>query len=253
VGPLTARVEDAALALAALAGPDPLDQTTADVPVGDYVAAARRGRREGARGLRVGLLAAWVQDRVDPGVQAAVAAAGEALAGAGAEVAEAELPDPGPMSLVNRLITICEAAAYHAPLLERYADLYLPDVRSRLELGQFVLARDYLLAQRLRTEMARRVNALLERFDLLLTPTIPIGAPRIGQATVTWPSGSEPAPESMIRFTAPFNLSGHPVCAVPVGRSSEGMPASIQLVGRHFAEETVLQAAAALEQAVSPA
>jgi aspartyl-tRNA(Asn)/glutamyl-tRNA(Gln) amidotransferase subunit A len=253
VGPLTARVEDAALAVAALAGPDPLDQTTADVPIGDYVAAARRGRREGARGLRVGLLADWVQDRVDPGIQAAVRTAADALGAAGAEIAEAELPDPGPMALVNRLISMCEGAAYHAPLLERHADLYAADVRTRFELGQFVLARDYLLAQRLRTEMARRVNALMERFDLLLLPTLPIGAPRIGQATVNWSSGSEPAPESMIRFTAPFNLSGHPVCSIPVGRSSEGMPASVQLVGRHFAEETVLQAAAALEQAVSPA
>jgi aspartyl-tRNA(Asn)/glutamyl-tRNA(Gln) amidotransferase subunit A len=186
---------------------------------------------------------------VDPRIQDAVWAAAAALANAGANVSEVELLETGPLALANRLIALAESSAYHAPLLAEYGQHYAPDVRARLELGQFLLARDYLLAQRLRAEFARRVNRLLCEVDVLLAPGMAIGAPRYGQTSVTWPSGPEPAAETIVRLPSAFNLSGHPVVAAPFGRASDGMPAGVQLVGRLFDEQTVLQAAAALERA----
>lgn len=248
-GPLSATVEDSARILAIIAGYDPEDPSTVPVPVDDYVAAAQQGAREGVKGLRIGVLADWIDDRVDPGVAQALQDAVAALRQAGAQVADVTLLPVNHMTLVNRLIILGEAGAVHAGLLDKHAGDYNEDVRARLELGQFILARDYLLGQRLRTELTRRTNRALQQVDVLLSPTLPIGAPWVGQQVVSWPSGDEALPDTMIRMTAPFNVTGHPVASVPFGRASNGMPAAVQIVGRAFDEATVLRVSAALERA----
>ncbi|HEX6989848.1 MAG TPA: amidase family protein, partial [Bacillota bacterium] len=253
VGPLARTAADAALALRVMAGPDPDDPTTVGVPVQDYPTIVRRMLDAGLRGLRVGVLEHWAAGRVDEGVRAALRRAVDLLVSAGAEVDAVSFVPPGTVIVVNRVIALAEAGAYHAPLLARRREGYLPDVRARMELGQFILARDYLLAQRLRTALTRRLNALFENYDLLITPTLPVGAPAIGQGTVTWPDGDEAVPDALIRLTAPFNTTGHPAAALPLGRSSDGMPASVQLVGRPFEEGTVLGAAAVLEALMAQA
>lgn len=246
-GPLTRTVADAALALAVLAGPDPLDPTALPLPGQDYVAAAQPGS---LRGLRLGVPANWMAERVDEGVRRCFAAAVQALRDLGAEVEECTLPPSDVMMVVNRLITLGEAGAYHADLLAARGEAYGPDVRARLELGQFLLARDYLLGQRLRGELTRQMWAVMARYDALLTPTMPIPAAQIGQGIWTYADGSrETVPEAYIRTTAPFSVSGQPGLSVPCGFTPGGLPVGLQIVGRAYDEATVLRIGAAYAHA----
>ena len=248
-GPLARSVADVALALSVLAGADPLDPTAAAMPVDDYVAAVERAQ-DGLRGLRLGVPVTWLEHRVDPEVRAAFDRAVETLRDLGATVEEATLPPADVMTFVNRIITLGEAGAYHADLLAHHAHDYAPDVRARLELAQFILARDYLTGQRLRTELSQTMAAVMTAFDALLTPTMPIPAPRIGQNLWTYPDGSsEAVQEAMIRYTAPFSVSGQPALSVPCGFTAAGLPIGLQIVGRPFEEATVLRIGAAFEAA----
>lgn len=247
-GPLTRSVADAALTLQVLAGPDPLDHTAAHAPIPDYLAAAEAGRA-GLQGLRIGVAANWLANRVEPAVRDAVLTALRTIEGLGARVVEVELPPADTMMLVNRLIALAEAGAYHAAYLVSQADEYGEDVRARMELGQMLLARDYLLGQRLRGELARSVNSLFRQVDLIASPTLPIVAPVIGQTNLEWPGGTETVAEALIRLTAPFNVTGHPAITLPCGLTPAGLPVGLQLAGRAFDEETVIRAAAAYEAA----
>jgi len=255
-GPLAVTVADAARVLEVIAGPDPLDPAAVSAPATGRRAAAREGAERGLEGIRVGVLGRWARDRVHPEVAAAFQRAVEVLAELGARVEEVEedaFPAPGVLALVNRVLALAEGGAYHAATLARRAQDYSREVRVRFELGQFLLARDYLLAQRLRTELARRAGALMERFDVLVAPTLPIPAPRLGQAA--WqPEGAEPepVPEAMIRLTAPFNVTGQPALSVPVGVGASGLPLAMQIVGRPFDEATVVRVGAAYERARGP-
>jgi len=246
-GPLARSVADAALALNVLAGPDPMDPTAASAPLDDYMAAVRRAQ-DGLRGLRLGVPTGWLEHGVDPEVRAAFDRALDTFRDLGAAVEEVVLPPADVMTFVNRIITLGEAGAYHADLLARYGDDYAPDVRARLELAQFILARDYLTGQRLRTELSQAMAAVMTEFDALLTPTMPIPAPRIGQNRWTYPDGSsEPVQEAMIRYTAPFSVSGQPALSVPCGFTTAGLPIGLQIVGRPFEEATILRIGAAFE------
>lgn len=247
LGPLSRTASDAALLLAAIAGADPLDPTALPVPVPDY-AADLQGEPD-LRGLRLGVPAAWLAERVDPDVHARFGEAVRVLEGLGAEVVEVVLPPADVMTLVNRLLTFGEVGAYHAPFLQDRAGDYSPDVRRRVEVGQLILARDYLTAQRLRGELSRQMAQVMASVDAVLTPTMPLPAPRIGQAVWEFTGGREAVQEAMIRFCAPFSVSGQPAASVPCGLSSGGLPVGLQVVGSPFAEGTVLRIAAAYERA----
>lgn len=251
VGPLTRTVRDAALVLEAIAGPDPLDPTASPQPVDDYVGAARADQ---LKGVRIGLPAAWLDGPIDPGVTAAFRTALDRLRSLGAEVVEVTLPPADVMTFVNRLLALAEAGAYHAPYLKDRAELYSPDVRLRMELGQYMLARDYLAGQRLRGEITRHVYQVMAGVDALATPSIPIAPALIGQAVWEYPDGRrEPVPEAMIRFAAPFSVTGQPAISVPCGFTPEGLPVGLQLVGRTFDEAGLIRIAAAFEAAGGPA
>jgi aspartyl-tRNA(Asn)/glutamyl-tRNA(Gln) amidotransferase subunit A len=205
---------------------------------------------EGLDGLRLGVPTAWLERGVDPEVRAAFDRALDTLRDLGAAVEEVTLPPADVMTFVNRIITLGEAGAYHADLLAHHGDDYAPDVRARLELAQFILTRDYLTGQRLRGELSRAMAAVMTNFDALLTPTMPIPAPRIGQNLWTYADGtSEPVQEAMIRYTAPFSVSGQPALSVPCGFTASGLPIGLQIVGRPFEEATVLRIGAAFEAA----
>lgn len=250
-GPLVRTAEDAALALSVLAGPDSRDPSTVgsaaagDGPEGrDYLGALERGG-DGLRGVRVGVPRGWLEKRVDPAVTAAVREAIGRLEDRGAAVREIEFPDADPMMLANRLIILAEAAAYHMPWLRTRAGEYGADVRARLELGQYLMAVDYLAGQRLRAELCQTLAGLMRDVDIIVTPALPVPAPHIGQDHVRWSDGTETVPDALIRFAAPFNVTGQPAASVPCGMGG-GLPLGVQLVGRWFDERTVLRAAAAL-------
>ncbi len=253
VGPISRSVADTALVLGLLAGPDPLDPSAVPVPVDDYLAAAGMAGH-GLRGVRIGVPLGWMDDgRVDAEVQAAFVAGLQRLKDLGAEVVEVEFPPADVMTFVNRLLALAEGGAYHAPLIKERAADYAPDVRLRFELGQFVSARDYLVGQRLRTEIARQVHGVMAQVDALVTPTLPIPPAGIGQAMWAFGDGHQEAVvEAMIRYTSPFSVTGQPAFSLPCGFTRTGLPIGLQLVGRPFGEAGLIRIAAAFEAAGGP-
>jgi len=247
VGPMTRTVTDAALLLQVLAGRDPADPSTADVPVPDY----RRAMQEEVRGLRLGLPKHLFFERLDPEVRGAVHAAARSLEGLGASIQEVPLSriqHAGPASFA---IIAAEATAYHEHYLKTRAAEYGADVRARLMTGQFILAGHYLKAQRARQIIRADVDAALQQVDALLFPTTPIAAPPLDAREVTVDGHTEDVRGWLIRCTRPINVTGHPALSVPCGLTAGGLPIGLQLVGRHFDEATLLRMAHAFE-AVSP-
>ncbi len=147
-------------------------------------------------------------------------------------------------------ILFAEAAAYHEPWLRTRPQDYGPLILGRLRVGTTILATDLLQAQRARGVLVAQTAALFDRFDALLTPAVPIGAPRQDETTIQWPDGVvEDIRGTTLRYTRPFNLLGFPAISVPCGFTADGLPIGLQVVGRPFAEATVLRVARAYEAA----
>ena len=238
-GPLTWTVEDAALALQVLAGYDPRDPGSADVPVPDYTEHLRRG----VTGLRVGYARAFNEDgKVGPEQAAALDKTAEVLKALGAEVIEVNLPPNDHFQACARTISHSESFAIHAEDLRKRPELYARVTRERLTLGAFVTARQYVQAQRLRRILTNKVDALFERCDVLLAAIIPGPAPVLeGTDTNPW---RNPQPLASV-----FNVTAHPCIAQLCGFAANGLPLSAQFVGRAFDEATVLRVGHAYERA----
>ena len=244
-GPMTRTVGDAALAMNVLAGHDPKDPTSADVPVPDYT----RALTGDVRGLRIGVPREYFQVPIDPLVEGTVRAAIDRLADLGAEVTEVSWPMYLNTTAIGNTIHRSESASLHWELARTRGPEIHPTVRGMLEGGTFISAADYLLAQRARTAFTRQCRDLLRNVDLLAGPMEPVTAHRIGETEVRVGDtvlGSSPA---LTQYTRPFNLTGFPAITVPCGFGDGGMPIGLQLAGRPFDEETVLRAAHAYEQA----
>jgi aspartyl-tRNA(Asn)/glutamyl-tRNA(Gln) amidotransferase subunit A len=248
VGPMTRTVEDTALLQQALAGRDPADPSTANVPVPDY----RRTLGAGVRGLRLGLPKDLFFERLDPEVRAAVLGAARSLEGLGAAVEEVPLPRISHAVPASFAIIAAEATAYHEAYLRSRAADYGADVRARLTSGQFVLATQYLKAQRARQVIRKDVDAIFRHIHALLLPTTPIPAPPLEARELTVDGLTEDVRLWLIRCTRPINVTGHPALSVPCGFTAGGLPIGLQLVGRYFDEATLLLIGQAFE-AVSPA
>ncbi|HLO02044.1 MAG TPA: amidase, partial [Symbiobacteriaceae bacterium] len=206
--------------------------------------------KAGLAGLRLGLPESWLSGPIDPGVAASFQAALTRLQGVGVEIVPVSLPSLDLGHFISRILTLAEGATVHAGNLDRL-DEYPPDVRARLELGQFILARDYLLAQQLRTRYSRAMAAAMDGVDLLLTPTQPIPAPVLAQRIWTYEGGSEEAvADALTRFVAPANVTGQPALSLPCGRTPAGLPVGLQLMGHAGGDAALLGAAALIEAVV---
>ncbi|MBP2672590.1 MAG: Amidase, partial [candidate division NC10 bacterium] len=247
IGPMTRTVTDTALLLQALAGHDPADPSTAAVEVPDY----RRASEADPRGLRVGVVREVFFEHLHPDVRAAVEGAVRALEGLGIRVEEIRLPRIHHAGPATFAIITAESMAYHEPYLKTRASEYGADVRARLLTGQFVLATQYLKAQRARQVLRAEVDGALSAVDALLLPTTPIPAPRTDEREATVDGVREDVRAWLTRCTRPINLTGHPALSLPCGLTGEGLPVGLQLVGRHFDEATLLRLGRAYE-AVSP-
>lgn len=246
-GPLTRTVEDAALVLGLLAGPDARDPLTSRHPAPDYRAALTGD----VRGLRIGLVRELMEAGTAPEVGDAVRAAAGVLAGLGASVDEVSLPA---LSLAGAtFMALCDsegAAAHQRWLRERPQD-YDQATRRRLYTASLLPAALYHQAAGARERIRRQMREALGRHDLLLSPTVGSPAPAI--------AGEEEAVTSKQvaarRFfghrshSTPVSLAGLPAVSVPCGLSAAGLPIGLQLAGRPFDEATVLRAAHAFEQA----
>ena len=239
VGPMTRGVWDSAVLLQAIAGADPDDTSTRHAVVQDYVA----GLEAGARGLRLGLLKRYYVDV--PGlhdeVRAAATTAFEVLRKEGATIEEVDAPSLD-LALAVWAPLMSEAYEYHAETLRATPERFGEGLRTRIYLTALFTAQDVQRAQRLRARIGREVDALFTRVDALIFPGQAAPALRFEDFPTT---GFAPA---SIRYTAPWNVLGLPAVVVPSGVTRDGLPVSIQLVGRRFDDATVLRLARAYER-----
>ena len=246
-GPLTRTVGDAAVTLGALAGYDPRDPGSADVPVGDYLAELELG----VKGLRIGVPRNYFFDNIEPEVARDVHAALDRLAREGAVLVDVDIPMAGQIMSVEFGLCMPEASAYHQKALRERRDLYQEDVRAMLETGEMIPAVDYIAALRVRNEMQAAWRKMFDGLDALIGPSVPCGATRRDQLSVRWPDGSdEPVSSVFVRLSAPANVMGLPSVAVPCGFTGSGLPTSFQVIGRPFQEARILRIARAYERTV---
>ncbi len=245
VGPITRTVCDAALLLSVWAGPDERDPQSLPATGEDFVRAAD----EGARGLRV----AWSPDlgyaAVDPEVRRITEAAAKAFAALGCAVEEAQPGFEDPLQLFIDLTAPYRTAAM-AEYLPKWKDQMDPFLHLRIAHGERMSAVEWEKATHRRTTLWHCVRRFFERYDLLLTPTTSVAAFPIGRSFPAEIAGRKLENQlQWFPFTFPFAITGQPAISVPCGVTGEGLPVGLQIVGRRFADATVLRAAAAFEAA----
>ena len=244
-GPMVRTVEDAAIAMNAIAGYDPNDIASANVTIPDYTTALAGD----VRGVRIGVPTEYFEAPLDPQVSQAVRDAIATLESMGAQVKEVSFPMFQDSQAISSAILMAEAAAYHRDLLARDGDKLYPPVRLRLEAGLFITAADYLRAQQARTQFNRQTRDLLKDVDLLAGPAEPVTAPELLAEQVQAGEHSVGTTAALTQYTRPYNINGFPAISICCGFSDADMPIGLQLAGRPFDELTVLKAAYAYEQA----
>jgi aspartyl-tRNA(Asn)/glutamyl-tRNA(Gln) amidotransferase subunit A len=243
-GPLTRTVHDAALMLAVIAQPDPRDMTAWNTPAPDF----RIGLDEGIAGLRV----AWSPRlghvaTLDPQVEKAAAAAAQVFADLGAIVEPADPDLAATKEQIRAFWGAVSAVVLEAIPLQRRDELD-PDFRRLAEDARRYSVADYVNAYGARAERAEAMRRFHERYDLLLTPQMPIGAFEVGRVT---PADGSFGDEwiNWSPYTYPFNLTQQPAASVPCGFTSDGLPIGLQIVGPARCDHLVLRAARAFESA----
>lgn len=240
VGPMARTVRDIALSL------DVLAQDNADAPNGPTQYGTRFGADldRGARGLRVGYVRHFHEkDMVaDPQVSAALDEVVRVLKAEGADVRDVQLPRLQELHGVAGVIWYAETWAIHAKWLRERPEDYTAAARRKLMRGAFLTAGDYVYAQQCRTKMIDAVNAVFRDVDVLVTGSSFDPICRIDD-TETY------ARNYARQGRSPFNMTGHPALAMMAGLSTEKLPLSVQFVGRHHDELTLLRAASAYERA----
>jgi len=263
IGPMTKDVRDAAILLGAMAGHDPLDSTSAEVPVPDYEAALTGD----IRGLRIGIPAEYFIEGMAPEVEAAVRGAIATLEGLGAMSVPVTLPHTAYAVATYYLVATAEASSnlgrydgvkygYRTPTSAHLIEMYLktrregfgPEVKRRIMLGTYALSAGYydayyLKALKVRTLIRRDFTQAFERCDLIVTPTSPTAAFRLGEKV------DDPLQMYLADvFTISANLAGIPGMSVNCGFTGAGLPIGLQFLGKPFDEGTILRAAHAYEQ-----
>jgi aspartyl-tRNA(Asn)/glutamyl-tRNA(Gln) amidotransferase subunit A len=241
VGPLASTVADAAVVLQAIAGYDPLDIHSVDVPVSDYVG----GLSENTETLRVGVPRASFYDDLDTDVCEAVDQAIAVIGTLVAEVSEVHLDLP-----TDRTVQAAESYAYHAENIARTPELYQAETVRRIRSGADISATEYIQRRQELDYERRRVQAIFANVDLLLTPTTPIPAPAIADLRKD-PAALRPAELILLRNTRPFNVWALPAISVPCGFTKSGLPIGLQIAGPRWREDLVLRLAHAYEQATA--
>jgi aspartyl-tRNA(Asn)/glutamyl-tRNA(Gln) amidotransferase subunit A len=242
-GPLSRCVMDAALLFEAIAGRDPWAPYSGKTALSTI--------KKNIKGLRIGIPKQYFFSRLQPDVRQAVSAALAIFEQLGAGICEINLKGMGLTASLAADITAGEAFAYHAKWLNRDPQKYGEDLRSRLELSRNMSALTYIHAQRERAEYAEMMEQALDSVQLLLTPTLPVTAPRIDEEYVRMGKVRADIRPILLSLTRPANLSGLPALSLPCGFSSEGLPIGLQLIGRRCDELTILRAGYAYESATS--
>ena len=236
-------VRDLAILLGVMAGPDPLDPHTKDIAVPNYAA----GLSGDISGVRLGLPSNYFFDE-EPFVEQAIRTAIADLEALGAKAVPISIPDLDGVLDCMLAIAMSEAATYHQQTMRATPELFSDETRQLLETGELTLATTYINAQRSRLAIKNAFKQAIRDVDVLVTPTQPTTALKIGQTTSRIGAREESVFAVSARFCAPFNISGLPAISVPCGFSPEGMPIGLQIIGKPFDEETVLRIADAFER-----
>jgi aspartyl-tRNA(Asn)/glutamyl-tRNA(Gln) amidotransferase subunit A len=264
IGPLTKTVKDAAIVLHTIAGRDPMDATSANVPVPNYVAELVKP----VRGMKLGMAKEYFGDGLDDEVRQAVEAAIDKLRGLGCEIVPVSLPHTPYAIPTYYLIATAEASANLArydgvryslrargakTLSEMYRrsrdEGFGAEVKRRIMLGTYALSAGYydayyLKAQKVRTLLTRDFDQAFRKVDAIVTPTSPTAAFRLGEKS------DDPLAMYLADiYTVTADLAGVPGISVPCGETKEKLPIGLQILGKHFDESTILRVAHAYEQA----
>lgn len=236
VGPLTRRVEDSALLLEILAGPDPRDPTASSEAVGAYVAAARSGA---VRGLKIAVPRDYFWDKLDRESEACLENALKLFSKLGVKVVRMSSGDMETVTAAATVMISAEASALHAPWLRTRPSLYSDQVRARLENGLVLTAVDYIDSLRWRSEAIANFIGAMKDADAVFVPVADGPAPTIAETDAAGSSDAARIIAGVTRLTRPFNYLGLPAMTVPAGFTRTGLPLGFQLVGRPF-DETML-------------
>jgi aspartyl-tRNA(Asn)/glutamyl-tRNA(Gln) amidotransferase subunit A len=264
IGPITRDVADAALMLQYMAGHDPFDSTSAEVPVPDYLKALKR---RDLRKLRIGVPQQYFAEGLDPEVEAAVRTGLEVLKDLGAEIQDIDLPMTDNAIATYYLIATAEASSnlarydgvkygLRAKQTKDLLDLYMktrqegfgPEVKRRIMLGTYALSAGYYdayygKAQAVRTLIRKDFEAAFNDVDLIVTPVTPTPAFRLGAKL------QDPLQMYLSDiYTISVNLAGNPAMSIPCGFSKAGLPIGMQMIGRPFEEDVIIRGAYAYEQ-----
>ncbi len=238
-GPITRKVEDAAIMLQVMSGYDELDPASLKTLLGDYYSHIQDGMKEHKVAIAVGSFI----DTADAEVIEAVRRAARVLEGHGVIISEVNVDFLKEAALANGIMTQADGAAFHRERMKEHPDWFGADVRQRLQTGAAITSSEYSLARRTQAEVKRRCEVLFDEFDALILPTTPISAPVLeGEDAIE-------RARQLTRFTAPFNLSGLPALSVPCGFTSDGLPIGLQIVSRAWNEAGVLQVGYAHQEA----
>ena len=261
IGPLTRTVKDAAIILCVIAGRDPLDSTSADVPVPDYEAELAKP----VNGLKIGVPQEYFGEGLDAEVRAAVETGIAKLREAGCQIVPISLPHTKYAIPTYYVIATAEASAnlarfdgvrygYRSKNARTLSEMYRrsrdegfgPEVKRRIMLGTYALSSGYydayyLKAQRVRTLLTRDFEQAFQKVDAIVTPTAPTPAFKLGE------KADDPLAMYLADiYTVTADLAGVPGISVPCGMSSSGLPIGLQVLGRHFDEGTLLRVAQAV-------
>ncbi|HET7440347.1 MAG TPA: Asp-tRNA(Asn)/Glu-tRNA(Gln) amidotransferase subunit GatA [Terriglobales bacterium] len=265
IGPLTTTVKDAATVLGVIAGRDPMDSTSADLRVPDYVAELEKP----VRGLKIGVAKEYFGDGLDSEVREAVEAAIQKLASLECEVLPVSLPHTPYAIPTYYIVATAEASSNLArydgvryglrargarALAEMYRrtrdEGFGAEVKRRIMLGTYALSAGYydayyLKAQKVRTLLTRDFDGAFQKVDAIVTPTSPTAAFKLGEKT------DDPLAMYLADiYTVTADLAGIPGISIPCGETRDKLPIGLQILGRHFDEATILRIAHAYERSV---
>ena len=263
IGPLTKSVKDAAIVLRAIAGRDPMDATSADVAVPDYVAELEKP----VKGLRLGVAKEYFGDGLDGEVRKAVEEAIQKLASLGCEIVEVSLPHTEYAIPTYYVVATAEASSnlarfdgvrygYRAKEARALSEMYRrtrdqgfgQEVKRRIMLGTYALSAGYydayyLKAQKVRTLLTRDFEEAFKKVDAIVTPTSPTAAFRLGEKV------DDPLAMYLADiYTVTADLAGIPGISVHCGETREKLPIGLQILGKHFDEAAILRVAHHYEQ-----
>jgi aspartyl-tRNA(Asn)/glutamyl-tRNA(Gln) amidotransferase subunit A len=236
-GPLAWTSEDVAILLQIIAGHDPEDPASADVAIPDYRAALTGD----VKGLVIGVPWAWFEQLP---LSAATAKAFDDALGVykslGAEIRPVELPPLKDFDNTKKVIAVAELFTIHAHDLRTRPELFGASLRYRIIAGGLVRAEEYILAMRARTDLARAMQQVVATVDVIMLPTQePAGKLQPEDPATLFTKTS---------FTTPFNVGGNPALSICNGYAENGLPFSLQIVGKLFDDATVLKAGDAYER-----